>query len=1084
MADRTGKTIRVTDSARRFGQTRFVVRSWLPYRGFQTRLAVFLGWLLFCQTAGAENPSVNGGTALYHVAGEDAAIALREFSRQSGLQLVFPISAVRGVQTNPVEGLHTAADALNQLLAGTALEAVADAKTGAWAVRRIPLPAPKKKPRRTSPHTAETPDIPIEMDAFAVNTRHDAGIQSQSILRTDAEAPLYHQVITRKQIEASGVTSIAELMTMVAGYAGEGMENLQSSVNLALENGVSFGYRGAFLKLRGFDSTRNAVLLNGRRLPFSVDSQGPDLSRIPLAAIERVDVLPYSGSALYGENVIGGAVDIVLRKDYVGHSLSWLYGTTSRGGGNEAAMTAVEGTTLGDGRTKATLIFDYQHRSALHLGERDFLARAEAVQPLADIWQKLRSVNGTLNRTDRDYLNTASPSYPAVILSSYIGFPGLGIPGDERQTFASVPQGQDGTALTPSSFRPTASEGGVERREQRAILRRPNETYSFTAQVEHAFVPEKWEMYFEAGYSQDVDQFSSADDVAAAELSLFDPNNPFRKAVTPNFPGTTIDIFFDPVDLPDNNFHQVRRGARVVGGLKGTISERWSWTADSSFDHADTQTRIDAPNAPLNNLISQARSDETSDLLFKIYNPLADHRAYPLSPETIARYFKYRSTIRSKADVYGFNARFYGTPLTLPAGPLGLSVKSEYRREVNSGEMSLETSPELDRLLAVPPLILRPSSNHLDFVSLVGELTAPLMGPGWRTLSLDSVELNSATRASTIITGGIKFTQTQAIKIVPRKWIALRAAYSEGFLPPTAGVLHGQQSEEYLPWGLVDRSGAPLSPVQGRVLSGGNPALRAESSVSRTVGIILRPPLADGISLTADFWSIKAKNGIRNVLPQEILDNPDLFPGRVSRITDPITGTTLVRIDARGANVARDSSAGVDLAFNWHATSPRLGDLDFSSTATLVNSYEEQVLASSPPVSLLSRVGGNQRYGSASSPLLPARGRATLAWEKKNVRVGVTANYLSAYIVQAPGRGTNPYANQDFEKVSSSTLWDLQLNYVTSRASWGRGRTTLTLGVRNLFDRAPSYQTDGVAFYSHFEDPRMRFIYLRVQQEW
>ena len=90
---------------------------------------------------------------------------------------------------------------------------------------------------------------------------------------------------------------------------------------------------------------------------------------------------------------------------------------------------------------------------------------------------------------------------------------------------------------------------------------------------------------------------------------------------------------------------------------------------------------------------------------------------------------------------------------------------------------------------------------------------------------------------------------------------------------------------------------------------------------------------------------------------------------------------------------------------------------------------------------------------------------------------------LSLY-VQASGPSTNPYANQDLETVSSSTLWDLQVNYITSRTGWRRGRTTWTLGVRNLFDRAPSYRTDGLAFYSHFEDPRMRFIYLRVQQEW
>ena len=1090
MGYRTDRPAPVNDPCPRFGLRWVVTKQWLQRRtSWRGRaLGALIGWVLFFQPVNAGNRPEGGGTVLYHIPVEDASIALREFSRQSGVQLVFPISAVRRVQTNSVEGFHTAAEALHLLLAGTSLEAVLDAETGAWAVRRVLPPPPATKPQRRAPPLSESSEEPVEMDAFSVRNRRDAGLQTQTILRTDAEAPIYHQVITRKQIEGLGVTSVAELMTMVSGYSGEGIENLQSSVNLSLDRSGTVVYSGAFLKLRGFDSTRTAVLLNGRRLPVNVDSRGPDLSRIPLAAVERVSVLPFSGSALYGDNVIGGAVDIVLRKDYVGRSLSWLYGTTTQGGGDESAVTAVEGMTLGNGRTKATFILDYQHRSALRMSDRDFLDRAAAIHPLEDVWQQVRISRSSLSSDDTRYFTTASPSYPAVVLvnSPIIG---LGIPGEVDRPFAVVPRGQDGMNLTPSSFVSSANSEVLERRNQRAILRRPSETYSFTAQIEHAFVPEKWEMYSEIGYSRAIDRFSSGDLVSELKLFQFDPLNPFRSNAVPGFVGRPIYVFFDPIDLPDNTYNQVRSGARLVVGMKGLVNDRWNWTVDSSFDHTDTQTTIDSPNTPLNALISfmSSRGSFVYELS-KIYNPLADHRAFPVSEQTIDRFFRYRSVVNFEADVYGLNARIYGTPFHLPAGPLGLSLRGEYRREINHARSRIDSSPELNRLIGTLPSSSTTTSDQFDSLSLAGEVRVPLISPHWRPLPLDTAELNWGTRASRTFEGGIKFVQTVAIKISPASWIGLRGSYSEGYMPPPVSARSAPVVTFNNVGGLIDPSLTNQIPLTFTLVQGGNPTLLAETSVSKVAGIILSPRFTAGLSFTADFWSIEGKNGIRVLLPQEILDHPELFADRVTHTVLDSFGYTRVTIDDRPINLATENSSGVDLALNGHSDFSRYGTVDFSATATLVQSYREQVFASTPPVDLLSHVGGSNRSLSAASPQLPVRGRATLGWEKGNIRIGVTANYTSSYIAQtvktASGQGSTLNNNQDFEDVSSSTLWDLQLNYATSHLSWGRGRTTWTLGVRNLFDRAPSYRSDGVAFYSHFEDPRMRFVYLRVLQEW
>lgn len=1092
MGLRTDRIFVGTDSSSRFGSYLFILVYSKPRIdiGIWNALAALAGFFFLLPSAGASPPSIDRGRVLYQLSGGDASVTLREFSRLAGIQLVFPLSAVRGVKTRSLAGPFTAAEALRQLLAGTPLEAVHDEATGAWAVRRRAPPlAPPAKPRPHQPSSGlEPPEETVEMDAFDVSSRRNAGLQTQTILRTDAEAPIYHQVITRKQIDALGVTSVAELMTMVTGYSGEGMENLQSAVNLSFDGTGTAVYSGAFLKLRGFDSTRSAVLLNGRRLPISVDSRGPDLSRIPLAAVERVDVLPFSSSALYGDNVIGGAVDIVLRKDYVGSSLSFLYGTTTRGGGDESAITAVEGFTLGNGRTRATVILDYQHRSALRMSDRDFLlTRAEKMYPVEAIWQKIQRSQVSLfalNREDINYAFTASPSYPAtVVINSPLG---LGVSGGTSQSFALVPRDQDGTKLTPADFVAFPTGGAIERRNRRAILRRPTETYSFTSQIEHAFVPEKCEMYLEFGYSRAMDRFFTAEAAHALLMNPTDPLNPFRDNVVPGFVGRRITVFFDPVDLPDNVFDQKSSGARLVLGMKGQINERWNWTVDSSFDRTDTDTTLDSPNTSLNAFIKYIVP--VPDYPWSnLYNPLADHRAFPVSQETIDRFFHYRSAAIAQADVYEINARIFGKPIDLPAGPLGVSVRAEFRREVNHVRNKIDASPELNQLLGgTLPSSSTNASDQFDSLSLAEEVRIPLIGPRWRPLPLDRMELNSSTRAFHAFDGGVKLSQTLAIKISPTPWIALRGCYSEGYMPPPFSARNGPTVESGRFVGYSD----PLSAGQGSqlftIIKRGNPNLRAETSISKTAGILLQPRFAAGVSVIVDFWSIEGKNGIRALLPQEILDHPELFADRVTR-TATSSGMSIA-IDNRPMNLASQSSSGIDLSLNARTDFSCFGVFDFFSTATFVRSYREEIFASGPTVDLLSRVGGANQGFSASSPQLPLRGRATLGWEKGSFRVGVTASYISPYIAQTPiaqpGRGDTLTSNQDFETVSSSTLWDLQLNYVTSHTSWGRGRTTWALGVRNLFDRAPSYRTDGVAFYSHFEDPRMRFIYLRVQQEW
>ena len=103
------------------------------------------------------------------------------------------------------------------------------------------------------------------------------------------------------------------------------------------------GFSGA--SLRGLGASETLVLLNGRRVAnyaFTYSrGQGVDLHTIPLAAIERVEVLKDGASAIYGSDAIGGVINFVTRKDYKGvEALRATTGGSEGGGGAQIACRA------------------------------------------------------------------------------------------------------------------------------------------------------------------------------------------------------------------------------------------------------------------------------------------------------------------------------------------------------------------------------------------------------------------------------------------------------------------------------------------------------------------------------------------------------------------------------------------------------------------------------------------------------------------------------------------------------------------------------------------------------------------------
>ena len=151
-------------------------------------------------------------------------------------------------------------------------------------------------------------------------------VTGSRLKRADIEGATPVVVIDRATIDASGDVSVADVLrdSTFASFGNFKPQSGSSAQSLAS------------IDLRGIGSGRTLVLIDGRRAPTNPmsASSGTDLNAIPLAAVERIEILSDGASAIYGSDAIGGVVNIILRKDFNGAELRYGIGQTKVQGGD------------------------------------------------------------------------------------------------------------------------------------------------------------------------------------------------------------------------------------------------------------------------------------------------------------------------------------------------------------------------------------------------------------------------------------------------------------------------------------------------------------------------------------------------------------------------------------------------------------------------------------------------------------------------------------------------------------------------------------------------------------------------------
>lgn len=191
-------------------------------------------------------------------------------------------------------------------------------------------------------------------------------VTGSRIKRVDAEGALPITTYTREELEATGVTTVAEFVRTLP-FAQAGNFRPQSGSSAA-------GYASA--DLRGLGAERTLILLDGRRLPKAPQvGSSSDMNSIPMAAIERVEVLTDGASAIYGSDAIGGVINFITRKDFQGAEFSVGYTDPVTDGGSKREVSAIMGFSGDKGRilggftnTKRGMVFTSQRPWGTTLG--------------------------------------------------------------------------------------------------------------------------------------------------------------------------------------------------------------------------------------------------------------------------------------------------------------------------------------------------------------------------------------------------------------------------------------------------------------------------------------------------------------------------------------------------------------------------------------------------------------------------------------------------------------------------------------------------------------------------------------------
>jgi iron complex outermembrane recepter protein len=709
---------------------------------------------------------------------------------------------------------------------------------------------------------------------FAQQVLEAVEVTGSRIKRADAEGSMPVTVIKREELEASGAVSVAEFMRTSTFASGGNFRPQSGSSAQSL----------AEVDLRALGANRTLVLIDGRRVP-----KGPqigdraDLNTIPMAAIERIEILTDGASAIYGSDAIAGVVNFITRKDFEGGSLVAGYTKPSQKGGERAEASAIMGM-MGE---KGRVLFGASRASRAMVFTRDRPWGSEL--GISSFGNNYRPIQGT---------PPASTGAFTAIGNIY-GDPALGCTDPDFYLTAG------GTCSFNFNSR-AADEAEIDQS-------------SVFARGEHK-ITKDWTAYLNASVSRTESFGRYAPTPAQLTVQPTGPNtsttgipnsnNPFavpivvrhRTAAAGNRDTST-----------DNNLYDFQLGA------KGSLS------TDIEIDAGGRSSTSKYFELGRNYIVRPILEQYVNSNQYNLYAPNANSPAVLSAIKaTIGREAKY-------SLIEGYGTATFSNVFPLAAGGATVLVGAENRKEKYA---------DIYDSLSEAGVIEGSAGNSAAGTRTVSALYSELVMPVSK-----EVEVSLAARYEKYSDYGSDFSPKVAVRFQPMKSVTLRASAGAGFAAPSLPLL--TKKETFSAESVIDPAtciafGGTLpacntQQVQVDSYSGANAALKSEKSSQFSFGSVW--DATDFLSVKADYYNIQIKDRITEIEPQHVINRSNGSDPR------PMPAGMYVQRDASGAitrvqfgdiNEGTEKISGIDLTIDARWKLADVGDFNHQLSYTRV----------------------------------------------------------------------------------------------------------------------------------------------------
>ena len=967
--------------------------------------------------------------------------------------------------------------------------------------------------------------------AFAQETPSDNELDT--VVVTGSRIPRSSEVegtspvltIDRAAIEATGLTSIGDILFNITASDGGALRNITTSTN------GSDGTQN--ISLRGLGATRTLLLVNGRRW-VTQGGGAVDLNTIPISVVERIEVLKDGASAIYGSDAIAGVINVITRKNFDGAEANVYLGGYTKGDGFQQGYDFTVGAN--SDRWNAVVSIAYQTQEPVYQGDREISAvPVFGGGDLASggLFGSGSNVNGNFVRCAGAFTTNAA------------GFRTCGAVAGGPYTLIA---GEDGRQATDfRRFRSYTTDGSGN-----------SDRYNF-APVNYLLQPiDRFNIYGQSSLRL-TDRINA--NVQAVYVKRDSNQQLAEVPLTMNTTGTsgpqwafapTAGSVFNPFgqNLRSANFRSIAVGPRKPyyddDNLAATLS------LDGSFDLGGRDMYWDVGYSYLAN--RQTTRGENYINLFNLRQAVGDSRRNPVTGaleclngtaviagcvpfnvfggadlglragvitqaeyDRMVRYVSYTKNEFQENITKDYFANIAGSIVDLPAGPLGFAVGLEHRRTnfVNSPDALVAGGGSSDNFS-------EPTSGAINSDEIYAELNVPILAdiPGFKLL-----ELNLAARKSDYQTsgffGGANVSPDlggDTSKKVGLKWqvfddLMFRGTYSESFRAPSVTDLYQGGGETFpqaadpcntaninaaaTDTAFCIASGAPATGVvqansQIRSLLGGNPDLEPEFGKTRSFGVVYSPSWAQGLNFTLDYYRIELEKVISFRGSQAILNACYRDPGTAgaaanaaqralfcSFVVRDATGNIL---DLRQSNFNLDEGKveGYDFQVSYAMPETAWGKFAFQWDNTYVTEN-----------TLFGTVG---EYN--GSPQWRLRSNITTTWQKGDWEANWAVRYYSDLDDPCTGQNYFEYGITPTEicddvfdsngnvrggenHMGARFYHDVQVGW---KAPWN---AKVTVGARNLFGKEPPITHNSFAgnFDGAYDLPGGGFFYMQYNQK-